>query len=83
MFCETLAERIERVALGTAWALQPRRIAGLRALGGLWLSELLAPVEGLPDPRRSLNAAGLCGFVKEPSAAATSTACSLAPITGR
>jgi len=70
LFRETLPETIERMVLGTAWALQPTRIGGLPALGRLWLTDRLAPRHALPDPMRPLNAGGLCGLVKDPSAAA-------------
>ena len=65
---ETPAETLERFVLGTAWALQPKRIGGLSALGRLWLTEQFAPPQALPDPNHPLNAGGLCGLVKVPSA---------------
>lgn len=43
LFHESLRDRAERLALGTAWAMMPSRIAGLPHLARLWLSELLAP----------------------------------------
>ena len=64
-FRETPMERIERWALGLAWAARPQRIGGLPALGRLWLSDLVAPCRGLPDPERTLNAGGLCGMVHD------------------
>ncbi len=65
LFHETPMERIERWALGLAWAVRPQRIGGLPALGRLWLSDLVAPRRGLPDPERTLNAGGLCGMVHD------------------
>jgi leucyl/phenylalanyl-tRNA---protein transferase len=65
LFRETPMERIERWALGLAWAVRPQRIGGLPALGRLWLSDLVAPRRGLPDPERALNAGGLCGMVHD------------------
>lgn len=65
LFRETPLERIERVALGIAWALQPKRIGGLPALARLWLADLIASQPGLPDPERTLNAGGLCGMVHD------------------
>jgi leucyl/phenylalanyl-tRNA---protein transferase len=67
LFRETATERLERWALGLAWALQPQRLGGLPALGRLWLSDLIAPRRDLPDPERTLNAEGLCGMVHEPT----------------
>jgi leucyl/phenylalanyl-tRNA--protein transferase len=64
LFRESLFETVERIALGTAWALRPRRIAGLPALGQLWLMDRIAPLAGLPDPNQPYNAGGLCGLVR-------------------
>jgi leucyl/phenylalanyl-tRNA--protein transferase len=63
IFSEALRDRLERIALGTAWALQPKRIGALPALARLWLTDLVAPQRGLPDPQRTVNAMGLCGMV--------------------
>jgi leucyl/phenylalanyl-tRNA--protein transferase len=65
LFRESALERLERWALGLAWPLKPQRIGGLPALARLWLSDLIAPDPGLPDPERTFNAAGLCGIVHE------------------
>jgi leucyl/phenylalanyl-tRNA--protein transferase len=66
LFRESLRDRAERLALGTAWALMPSRIAGLPHLARLWFSELLAPDYALPDPERTLdNPSGLAGIVHE------------------
>jgi leucyl/phenylalanyl-tRNA--protein transferase len=69
LFRETPGEVLERWALGTAWALQPKRIGNLPALGALWAANLVHPRRALPDPERTLNAAGLCGIVHDLSAA--------------
>ena len=63
LFRETAMERLERWALGLAWPLTRDRIGGLPALARLWLADMIAPEDGLPDPKRTLNAAGLCGMV--------------------
>lgn len=63
LFRETAMERLERWALGLAWPLTRDRIGGLPALARLWLADMIAPEDGLPDPERTLNAAGLCGMV--------------------
>jgi leucyl/phenylalanyl-tRNA--protein transferase len=65
LFRETPAQVLERWALGTAWALQPKRIGNLPGLGRLWLSDLVRPRRALPDPRRTVNAAGVCGLVHD------------------
>jgi len=65
LFCETALERLERWALGLAWPLTRERIGGLPALARLWLADLAAPDHELPDPERTLNAAGLCGLVHD------------------
>jgi leucyl/phenylalanyl-tRNA--protein transferase len=69
LFQESVPERLERVALGTLWPLKPGRIAGLPALGALFLRELVRPSVGFPDPCRPLNAGGLCGLIGNPSPA--------------
>ena len=69
MFRETALERLERWALGLAWPLKPRRVAGLPALAGLWLADLIAPNYDLPEPERTRNAGGLCGMVHDLSVA--------------
>jgi leucyl/phenylalanyl-tRNA--protein transferase len=65
LFRETPFERLERWALGTAWALDPKRIGNLPALARLWASDSIRPARGLPDPERTLNPAGLCGMVHD------------------
>jgi leucyl/phenylalanyl-tRNA--protein transferase len=68
LFRAALPEALRQIVLGTTWALQPKNIGGLPALGRLWLGDLISPAQGLPDPNRPLNAGGLCGLVKNPSA---------------
>jgi leucyl/phenylalanyl-tRNA--protein transferase len=65
LFHETPQERLERWALGTAWALHPKRIADLPALARVWATDLVTPQAGLPDPERTFNAAGLAGMVHD------------------
>ena len=66
LFQETAAERVQRWILGTAWALRPCRVAGLPALGRMWLSDLVRPARALPHPDDALdNPPGLCGFVHD------------------
>jgi leucyl/phenylalanyl-tRNA---protein transferase len=74
LFRETLSERFERLVLGLAWPLKPKRIGGLPALASLWLADLIAPDYDLPDPHRILHADGLCGMVHDLSVATLVTA---------
>ena len=63
IFSEGPVARLERIALGTAWALQPQRISALPSLTRLWLSDLVTPQRALPAPEGTVNAMGLCGMV--------------------
>jgi leucyl/phenylalanyl-tRNA--protein transferase len=65
LFRESVRERMERIALGTAWALAPRRIDNLPALARAWAADLVRPAEGLPDPEHTLNRAGLVGMAHD------------------
>lgn len=66
LFRESPRDMLERWALGTAWALMPKRIGGLPNLGKLWLRELLSPDYALPDPERALDHPyGLAGIVHD------------------
>ncbi|MBI5111002.1 MAG: GNAT family N-acetyltransferase [Rhodovulum sp.] len=69
LFRESLPQRLERLALGTAWSLKPPRLAGLPGLARLWLADLVAPRAELPDPDRTVNDFGICGIVRDPSPA--------------
>ena len=66
MFRESLGETAERLILGLAWGLSPKRIGGLPNLARMCFDELLAPDYALPDPERALaNPPGLAGIVHE------------------
>src|SRR5262245_16287605 len=65
LFRETPLDKLRRWTLGTAWALRPDQIGGLPALARVWLRNLVAPAQGLPDPERSLNRAGLCAIAND------------------
>jgi leucyl/phenylalanyl-tRNA--protein transferase len=66
LFRETPAETVERWLLGAAWACKPGRMQGLPALARLWVTDLVSPVSGMPDPEKSLNAPrGLCGIAHD------------------
>jgi leucyl/phenylalanyl-tRNA--protein transferase len=66
LFQEPWRNRMERWALGTAWALVPSRIGGLPGLAGMFARDLMAPDGGLPDPESALNSPyGLAGIVHD------------------
>jgi leucyl/phenylalanyl-tRNA--protein transferase len=66
LFRESLADRLARWTLGTAWSLTPERISGLPNLARLCFAEFLAPDYALPDPERALdNPPGLAGIVHD------------------
>jgi leucyl/phenylalanyl-tRNA---protein transferase len=70
LFRETPTERLERWALGTAWALRPPRLASLPALTRLWIEDKLSGKDGLPDPERVVDPiTGACGIVRDLEAA--------------
>ena len=66
LFRESLTDKGERWALGFAWALSPKRIAGLPNLVRMCFDEFLAPDYALPDPEQALdNPPGLAGIAHE------------------
>jgi leucyl/phenylalanyl-tRNA--protein transferase len=66
LFRESLLGMSERWALGTAWALSPKRIRGLPNLLTLCFDEFLAPDYALPDPERAADEPpGLAGIVHD------------------
>src|SRR4051812_12523395 len=65
LFREPVGDRIERWALGAAWALHPSRIGNLPALARLWARDLVRRVDGLPEPEQTLNRAGLVGIAHD------------------
>jgi leucyl/phenylalanyl-tRNA--protein transferase len=70
LFRETLLQRAQRIALGTAWTLRkPERAAHLPALARMWLGGLASPNAPLPDARQGLGAEGLAGVVGDFSSA--------------
>ena len=50
LFREPLFAACRRVALGTAWALRPRRLHNLLPLPRMWLNDVFGRAGGLPDP---------------------------------
>lgn len=66
LFRESPVNIAERLLLGMAWSLTPRRIAGVPAIAKLCFDELLAPDYALPDPTQALaNPPGLAGIVHD------------------
>jgi leucyl/phenylalanyl-tRNA--protein transferase len=64
LFRETLPETCERVLLGTAWALRPKRIANLVPLARLWISDLVQGGGALPETE-ALGEIELAGFARD------------------
>jgi leucyl/phenylalanyl-tRNA--protein transferase len=65
LFHETAWETCQRVALGTVWSLLPKRIGKLWPLTRVWLTELVAPRGGLPDPEIPAGAGEFAGMVHD------------------
>jgi len=66
LFRESFLNIAERWTLGLAWALSPKRIAGIPGLAKLCFDELLAPDYALPDSGAALaNPPGLAGIVHD------------------
>ena len=55
LFRETPLQRAERIALGTAWALQPHRIGTLPGLARIWLRDAFRRGNELPDPGSAIK----------------------------
>jgi leucyl/phenylalanyl-tRNA--protein transferase len=69
LFRETTLARCRRIALGTAWALRPMRIAKLLPLARLWLADLVSPNPALPDPNVPPEMEEFAGMVHDLSPA--------------
>jgi leucyl/phenylalanyl-tRNA---protein transferase len=67
LFRETFFETCERVALGTAWALRPKRLHALPSLARLWLTGLVRPDRALPDAAAIGEGAELAGIARDMS----------------
>jgi leucyl/phenylalanyl-tRNA--protein transferase len=66
LFRESPVATIERWALGSAWALSPKRVAGVPNLLRLCFDEFLAPDYALPEPERAAaTPPGLAGIVHD------------------
>jgi leucyl/phenylalanyl-tRNA--protein transferase len=68
LFRETPFETFERVALGTLWALKPKRLGDLPPFIRLWLKDLVAPNRALPNPQSTFGKTGIAGIVHDLSA---------------
>jgi leucyl/phenylalanyl-tRNA--protein transferase len=55
LFRETPLEAAERIALGTAWSLKPKRIVLLPGLARIWLRDTFRAGNELPDPKSALK----------------------------
>lgn len=69
LFRETPAEMLQRVVLGTAWSLQPKRIDRLLPLARLSIAHLFEPDDTLPDLKTSPDAGELVGIADNLSVA--------------
>ena len=66
LFRESLPNMVERLALGFAWAMSPKRIRGVPNLLRLCFDEFLAPDYALPDPQSAADEPpGLAGIVHD------------------
>jgi leucyl/phenylalanyl-tRNA--protein transferase len=66
LFHESQHEALERLVLGTAWAMTPARIGGLPGIARMLARDLLARDDALPDPETALaTPAGLAGIVHD------------------
>lgn len=69
LFRETFFEKLQRVVLGTAWSLQPKRIDRLLPLAKLAIAHLLEPSDALPDLAKMPGAGELVGIADDLSVA--------------
>jgi leucyl/phenylalanyl-tRNA--protein transferase len=65
LFRETKLDVVRRVALGTAWALRPKRLGHLLPLARLYAADLMAPQAGLPDPNIPPSQAEFAGIARD------------------
>ncbi|MEZ5828570.1 MAG: leucyl/phenylalanyl-tRNA--protein transferase [Hyphomicrobiales bacterium] len=69
LFRETLGEAVQRILLGTAWSLQPKRLDQLLSLARLSIAHLLEPRDDLPDLTKMPGAGELVGIADDLSVA--------------
>jgi leucyl/phenylalanyl-tRNA--protein transferase len=66
LFRETPREIVERLVLGAAWAMTPKRIGGLPGVTQMLARDFLARDDALPDPESAFDKpAGLAGIVHD------------------
>ncbi|TFG85704.1 MAG: leucyl/phenylalanyl-tRNA--protein transferase [Hyphomicrobiales bacterium] len=65
LFRETPLELCERVTLGTAWALRPKRIGVLVPLARMWVAHLLGARATLPDADAVSGTCELAGIASD------------------
>jgi len=65
LFRETPLEFCERIALGTAWALRPRRIGNLLPLARLWVADLARGGNALPEADDFAETSDLAGIARD------------------
>jgi leucyl/phenylalanyl-tRNA---protein transferase len=69
LFQETFTETLQRIALGTAWSLQPKRIDRLLPLAKLSIAHIFEPSDVLPDLAKTPDAGELVGIADDLSTA--------------
>jgi leucyl/phenylalanyl-tRNA---protein transferase len=69
LFQESALQTCQRVLLGTAWSLLPRRIGNLLPLARVWLSDLVAPSNELPSAKVPAGHGDFAGVVHDLSPA--------------
>ncbi|MCW5694847.1 MAG: leucyl/phenylalanyl-tRNA--protein transferase [Pseudolabrys sp.] len=66
LFRESARDRLERWALGFAWAASPKRLPGLPALARVFVADLARAGDTLPDPEAALDRPyGLAGIARD------------------
>ena len=65
LFQETSKERVERITLGAAWSVLPKRIDRLPRLARLVMQDLLTADAALPDPARTPDVPELVGIAHD------------------
>ncbi|HMN51742.1 MAG TPA: leucyl/phenylalanyl-tRNA--protein transferase [Xanthobacteraceae bacterium] len=63
LFRETPRDIAERIALGLAWAMHPKRVRAIPAVARVWLRDLFGG-RGLPDPRTA-GEGGIAGIAHD------------------
>jgi leucyl/phenylalanyl-tRNA--protein transferase len=64
LFRESPRDIAERVALGIAWSLRPKRIGALPGFAGIWLRDIFGSSSELPDARAA-GSGGIAGIAHD------------------